>query len=110
MNKNGLCPNCGIDWDMGDIKSVLEGVEIFSEKSKTDMNKIAGMYGWTEFNKGNFSNLLLVTVADMETNIAKCPNIRCNHCFDIASGDEYANEEDALLKENKIERIKAEES
>ncbi len=103
MDKYGLCPNCSTNWNMGDIRQNLGNLSIFKHKSEYEVTKVAALYGWTEFNKGNFSSVIATTLEDSRT-ILLCPEVRCGHYFDSATGNEYDNLIDAINKENEIIR------
>lgn len=102
IDKYGKCPNCETDWNKGDIHKVLSNINMFAHKTDYDISKIAQNYGWTEFNKGNFSSLKLIEVEDKK--IAQCSNIRCGHFFDLETGNEFVNLLDAYNNINKVER------
>lgn len=105
FDKYGKCPNCNTDWNIGDINEVLGRLDIFSHKTEYEVRKVAANYGWTEFNKGNFSGLEVINVDD--STIGKCSNMRCGHFFNLETGDEFSRLTDAVNNENKIERVEA---
>jgi hypothetical protein len=90
LDKYGKCPNCDTDWNMGDIRNVLRKIETFSGKSDYELDKIAALYGWTEFNRSNFTALEVLTTED-NLKLGKCPNMRCGHYFNIDTGEEFSS-------------------
>lgn len=90
IDKYGKCPRCEENWNAGDIKTVLSKLSIFAHKSDYELSQIATKYGWSEFDKTNFSKASSVILEDGRE-IFKCPNIRCGHLFDSKTEKEYSS-------------------
>lgn len=103
LDKYGKCPNCNEDWNSGDIKKVVENINMFAHKTDYEVGKIAQSYGWTEFNKGSFSSLKIIHT-DNSKDVGQCPNIRCGHFFDLDTANEYCSINDAINNINEIVR------
>lgn len=88
INKYGLCPNCKTNWNGGDIRQTIGKLNLFYHKSDKELDEVAAKYGWTEFNKSNFTRVVTTTLEDGRI-LFTCPKITCSHIFDSVSEKEY---------------------
>lgn len=93
INRFGLCPNCGTNWNGPDILESISMLSCNSHKNEAQLKAMAANYGWTEHNKTNFSNTISHEI-DGKT-LLECPKITCSHVFDRYEGIEYRNMFDA---------------
>ena len=101
IDKFGECPSCNKNWNKGDIKTILSSMSTFKHKTEKSIEKIAAAYGWTEEVPTNFTLLSLTALEDGRV-FGTCPNIRCQHIFNIETEQEYENLDDAINSEREI--------
>lgn len=63
LDRHGICPECGSNWDDGDILERLkklreDGVIYYGSKTDAELIEIAGHYGWTPDNPKRFSRII----------------------------------------------------
>lgn len=88
IDKLGLCPNCNESWKGEDILDHLSRLDLFSNKTAREIEKVANKYGWTKENPASFSTTLIHEV-DNKTYI-ECP--KCMHLFNMDNKEEeYTN-------------------
>ena len=62
LDPAGRCPECGANWNNGDVLARLRALrdsdEYYKNKTDDELIEIAGYYGWTVENPKCFSRLL----------------------------------------------------
>lgn len=63
LDDRGVCPECGADWDAGDIFERLKemrahGREFYANKTDEEIENIARQYGWAPGSPKHFSRLI----------------------------------------------------
>ena len=88
VNRSGRCPCCNENWDGGDIFEELSKLDIFFMIPK-EAKKMAEKYGWTEWEKKRFSNVIGVEFEKhlQKTNMVQCP--KCRHVFNVVTGQHF---------------------
>jgi hypothetical protein len=94
IDRFGKCPNCGTNWNGGDVYEKLSNMSCHSTKKPAELKTLAGYYGWTEDNKTDFSNL--ITHELQGRHLLECPKITCGHIFDRETGQEFISIDRAL--------------
>lgn len=103
INRHGNCPACDKKWDDGEMVERLRGMEVFMNKTNSEIEKLAMSFGWTEENKAHFSK---VVVHELNGNIYyMCPEMRCGHVFNAMTGQEFNSFFDVQLQETMPEEI-----
>lgn len=100
IDKLGICPNCKTSWDGGDVFEVLSNMDIHSNKSSHDIQKLSATYGWSENTKTRFSNTTSIIVTSENKDISKGNFIQCKKClhvYNINSGKEYSSIHEAKI-------------
>ena len=76
----GLCPECGADWNAGDILETFkqkktDGDDFWKDKTDEEIEKIAGQYGWTPEKPISFSRLIGVEIRGEYDGVSyyRCP-------------------------------------
>ena len=46
LDKIGLCPACGYDWDGGDVYEVLRAMPSYADRTDEEVKKMAASFGW----------------------------------------------------------------
>lgn len=99
IDRFGKCPNCGFNWDAGNIYEQLASLSCNIGKTEGEIKKLAENYGWTEVNKIHFTKTIAIETKDGKTFI-KCPEMRCQHVFNRETGVEYKSIFEAKRSEN----------
>jgi hypothetical protein len=88
VDRSGRCPCCNENWDGGDILEQLSKLDIFFMIPK-EAKKMAEKYGWTEWEKKRFSNVIGVEFEKhlQKTNMVQCP--KCRHVFNVVTGQHF---------------------
>jgi len=87
VDKHASCPNCGKKWDGGDALENLSKLDVFFNKSKKEMDKVAAMMGYSEHNKSRFTRVIVHEKEEVV--LLECPY--CNHLFNAETAEEYAS-------------------
>lgn len=81
---DGLCPECGANWNNGDIVEVFKqmrdkGDDFWKNKTDEEIEKHANNYGWTREVPKSFSRLVGVEIRGYYDGVAywECPD--CKH-------------------------------
>jgi len=84
LDRDGLCPACGTNWNAGDIFETFKqmraaGDSFYVNKTDEEIEEIAGQYGWTRENPVSFSRLIGVEIRGEYDGVSywRCPD--CNH-------------------------------
>lgn len=93
IDKYGVCPNCGVNWEGSEVHEEINSLNVFSHKSTNEVKTIAGEFGWSEDNKVKFSRVIVIQAE--EKTFYQCPEIRCAVVYDTETGISYASIEEA---------------
>lgn len=106
LNRQGQCPICEFGWDGGDILETLSTLDIFKNKSRTEMLQMAKQeYGYSETNPTRFTALNNIELKGTEyegKSLWQCP--KCSTVWDKVTSQQYKNLAAALGKD-KIEPL-----
>jgi hypothetical protein len=105
LNRYGQCPVCEFGWDAGDILESISLLDVFKNKSKSEMIQIAKEnYGYSEANPTRFTALNSIDLkGEYEgMNFWQCP--KCSTVWDKITNEQYRNLA-AALGRDKIEPL-----
>jgi hypothetical protein len=108
LDKIGLCPACGYDWDGGDVYEVLRAMPSYADKTDDEVKLAAAFYEWYDDiavyrqaspwftdedaakmpseDRRHFSRRLNVYDQDLDRTVAyACP--KCNAQWDRETGE-----------------------
>lgn len=91
MSQQLQCPDCGQDWDGGDIREAMANLDVNNYVDASVIEKLASMYGWTPEERKRFTK---VKVYEIERFGAKFTFWECPKCFHVLhreSGRCYVN-------------------
>jgi len=87
INRLGKCPNCGRNWDDGDVLENLNKMSAFVHTTPPMMKKVAASLGYSDENKNRFSAVNVYQIGDKT--LYECPKLTCKHVFVADTGEEY---------------------
>ena len=93
INRFGVCPNCGTNWNGIDILESLSNLSCNTHKTPKELLEMAASYGYTQDNKANFSNTISHEINGKT--LLECPKMSCGHVFNRYTGEEYKSMFDA---------------
>jgi len=74
LDKHGLCPTCGCNWDGGNVYESLRNHEAYADKSDEQVREIASNYGSPE---QRFSKIIGIEIRGVYDGVCK---YRCPEC------------------------------
>lgn len=102
LNRYGQCPVCEFGWDAGDILEVISQLDVFRNKSRTEILRIAKEnYGYSEANPTRFTalnNIELTGPDYIGRSFWQCP--KCVTVWDKVTNEQFKNIATALGKDS----------
>lgn len=102
IDKYYECPKCHYNWNDGNILEVVGRLEIFNNKSTTELRTIANTFGWTPENQARFSSVVTISIGPSEATKGKtvtffqCPG--CRQLFNSETGESFISLTEAKYK------------